>query len=105
MASLAPAPVARPPARAREGGRQWSRASILDAMENLARLRHFVQAFTALVAAVGQDEVRLFDSGRALLASLIAHDDWLPAQFAEADPARYRQYLLHCDPLERFSVS
>lgn len=74
-------------------------------MENLARLRHFVQAFTALVAAAGQDELRLFDEGRALLADLIAHDDWLPAQFAEADPARYRQYLLHCDALERFSVS
>ena len=74
-------------------------------MENLARLRHFVQAFTALVAAAGHDEARLFDEGRALLAALIAHDDWLPAQFAEADPVRYRQYLLHCDPLERFSVS
>ena len=24
--------------------------------------------------------------------------------FAEADAGRYRQYLLHCDPLERFSV-
>jgi predicted metal-dependent enzyme (double-stranded beta helix superfamily) len=74
-------------------------------MENIVRLRQFVQSFTALVAAVGQDEARLFNDGRALLAGLIAYDDWLPAQFTESDPLRYRQYLLHCDPLERFSVS
>jgi predicted metal-dependent enzyme (double-stranded beta helix superfamily) len=29
----------------------------------------------------------------------------LPDAFAKADPARYQQYLLYCDPLERFSVA
>ncbi|MCX7932950.1 MAG: cysteine dioxygenase, partial [Rhodovarius sp.] len=41
--------------------------------------------------------------GKAILADLIAHDDWLPEAFAAPGPT-YRQYLLHCDPLERFSV-
>jgi predicted metal-dependent enzyme (double-stranded beta helix superfamily) len=34
----------------------------------------------------------------------VAHDDWLPAQFAQSNPNRYQQYLLHCDSRERFSV-
>jgi predicted metal-dependent enzyme (double-stranded beta helix superfamily) len=73
-------------------------------MENLARLREFVQAFTRLVDRAGRDEEAVFIEGRALLAGLVAHDDWLPAQFAQPHPDRYQQYLLHCDPLERFCV-
>jgi 3-mercaptopropionate dioxygenase len=72
-------------------------------MTDIARLRRFVQAFTRLVDS-SPDEERIFSEGRALLSELIAHDDWLPDQFAEAHPERYRQYLLHCDPFERFSV-
>ena len=34
----------------------------------------------------------------------MSHDDWLPEEFAAPSPESYRQYLLHCDPLERFSV-
>jgi predicted metal-dependent enzyme (double-stranded beta helix superfamily) len=70
-------------------------------MTNISRLREFVRAFTALA---DQPEQRIFADGRALLAGLVAHDDWLPARFAQPDPERYQQYLLHCDPLERFSV-
>jgi predicted metal-dependent enzyme (double-stranded beta helix superfamily) len=73
-------------------------------MTNIARLRGFVQAFTRLVDTAAQDEERIFGGGKALLSDLIAHDDWLPAQFAQPHPDRYQQYLLHCDPLERFSV-
>ncbi|MFM1892093.1 MAG: hypothetical protein RLZ44_1170, partial [Pseudomonadota bacterium] len=73
-------------------------------MTHIAPLRDFVQAFTRLVQAAGDDEARIFAEGRPLLARLIAHDDWLPAHFAAADPERYQQYLLYCDPLERFSV-
>ncbi|MFL6672933.1 MAG: cysteine dioxygenase [Massilia sp.] len=68
-----------------------------------ARLRDFVRAFTQLVERAPPEE-RIFTDGRSLLAQLVAADDWLPAEFAAPDPARYRQYLLHCDPLERFSV-
>jgi predicted metal-dependent enzyme (double-stranded beta helix superfamily) len=70
---------------------------------NLARLRGFIRAFTLLVDS-GAGEERIFAEGRALLAQLVAVDDWLPPEYAEPDPLRYRQYLLHCDPLERFSV-
>lgn len=73
-------------------------------MENLTRLRDFVHNFTRLVDQAGQDEQRIFVDGKALLSGLIAHDDWLPDQFAQPHPDRYQQYLLHCDPLERFSV-
>jgi predicted metal-dependent enzyme (double-stranded beta helix superfamily) len=73
-------------------------------MENLARLRQFVQDFTRLIDQAGADEQRIFVDGKALLSGLIAHDDWLPAQFSQPHPDRYQQYLLHCDPLERFSV-
>ncbi|MES2152272.1 MAG: cysteine dioxygenase [Pseudomonadota bacterium] len=74
-------------------------------MTNPARLREFIQSFTRLLDAAGQDEARIFSDGKALLAALIAHDDWLPGQFAQPDPGRYQQFLLYCDALERFSVS
>src|SRR5690242_9428628 len=71
--------------------------------ENLDRLRGFVCQLTRLCDAnAGEAEIRQ-QGGRAL-RDLVAADDWLPAEFAEPDPACYRQYLLHCDPLERFSV-
>lgn len=76
---------------------------MLSHMDNIARLRHFVQAFTRLLDE-GADEACIFRDGKALLADLVAHDDWLPAAFARPHPERYQQYLLHCDPLERFSV-
>jgi predicted metal-dependent enzyme (double-stranded beta helix superfamily) len=69
----------------------------------LARLRTFVTDFTLLVEQA-PDEARVVAEGKALLAALVRHDDWLPDAFAQPDPVRYRQYLLHCDPLERFSV-
>jgi 3-mercaptopropionate dioxygenase len=72
-------------------------------MENLPRLRQFIHAFTALIDS-GADEACIFSEGRALLAALIAQDDWLPAACAQPDPDRYQQYLLYCDPAERFSV-
>jgi len=73
-------------------------------MTSTARLRHFVQSFTRLVDHSGDDEARIFSNGKAMLSDLINHDDWLPEEFAQPNPERYQQYLLHCDPLERFSV-
>ena len=73
-------------------------------MENIGRLRDFVLGMTRLVERHGADEPRLLDAGEKLLHSLITHDDWLPAEFAAPSPESYRQYLLYCDPLERFSV-
>ena len=73
-------------------------------MASIARLRNFVHAFTLLAVRSGNDEEQIFTDGKALLSELIRHDDWLPDEFAQPDPERYQQYLLHCDPLERFSV-
>src|SRR5690606_5612080 len=41
---------------------------------------------------------------KALMADLVSHDDWLPECCTVPDPNRYQQFLLHCDPLERFSL-
>jgi predicted metal-dependent enzyme (double-stranded beta helix superfamily) len=70
---------------------------------DLARLRGFVLALAELVGAQ-PDEPTLRQRGSALLADLVRHDDWLPDAYAQPDPERYRQYLLHCDSAERFSV-
>jgi predicted metal-dependent enzyme (double-stranded beta helix superfamily) len=72
-------------------------------MAHQAKLRDFVRAFTLLVDS-GAQEASILREGRMLLANLVAVDDWLPGRFAHPDPQRYRQYLLYCDPLERFSV-
>jgi predicted metal-dependent enzyme (double-stranded beta helix superfamily) len=68
------------------------------------RLRDFVQAMTRLVERHGAHEPKMLDEGEALLRRLIARDDWLPEAFGAHSPESYRHYLLHCDPLERFSV-
>ena len=73
-------------------------------MSQLARLRGFVRDLTGLVERHGAEEQRMLDDGEKLLRGLIAHDDWLPEAYAAPSPESYRQYLLYCDPLERFSV-
>lgn len=74
-----------------------------DRSDPIAPLREFVIEMTRLVDRTN-DEATLVAQGRRLLAQLVARDDWLPDAFAQPDPQFYRQYLLHADPLERFSV-
>ena len=74
-------------------------------MANISRLRSFVQDMTRLVERQGADEPAMLDAGERLLKDLIANDDWLPTEYALPSPESYRQYLLYCDPLERFSVA
>ena len=73
-------------------------------MSNIGPLRSFVQEMTRAVDKFGQDESAMLREGRKLLTRLIACDDWLPQEFAQVHADTYRQYLLYCDPLERFSV-
>ena len=73
-------------------------------MAEISRLREFVVAMTNLVERHGAEEPRMLDEGEKLLRELVTHDDWLPEEFAAASRESYRQYLLYCDPLERFSV-
>ena len=67
------------------------------------RFRNFLQGLTEIIEAK-PDERALLEAASGALRELIAKDDWLPEIFAWPDPERYRQYLLYCDPLERFSV-
>jgi predicted metal-dependent enzyme (double-stranded beta helix superfamily) len=69
----------------------------------LDRLRHLVCELTALCDG-GASEPEVLDRAGASLRDLVSTDDWLPAEFPEPDPAQYRQYLLYCDTLERFSL-
>lgn len=69
----------------------------------IERLRDAVRDFTQLADA-GRNEADTLAAGRDILGRLIAQDDWLPDFVAAADPQYYRQYLLHCDPRERFSI-
>lgn len=74
-----------------------------DAATPIAPLRDFVVALTGLVAR-RLDESALLAAATPLLQRLIADEGWLPAELARPHPQHYRQYLLHADPLERFSV-
>jgi predicted metal-dependent enzyme (double-stranded beta helix superfamily) len=74
-----------------------------DPIDPIRPLREFVVGMTRLVERTS-DEPTLLAEGRQRLAALIADDRWLPDAYSRAEPGVYRQYLLHCDPLERFSV-
>ena len=73
------------------------------APDTIAPLRDFVAGMTRLVDRTN-DEPTLVAEGRKLLSALIANDAWLPEAFTVPNPTTYSQYLLYCDPLERFSV-
>lgn len=73
-------------------------------MKNTQRFRHFIAEMTRLVEKSGHDETVMHEQGGRLLGDLISHDDWLPEECAQPHPQYYQQYLLYCDPLERFSV-
>ncbi len=73
-------------------------------MKNIRRLREFVVGMTGLAERNTGDELAMLRDGGTLLGELIAHDDWLPEMFAAPHSAHHQEYLLYCDPLERFSV-
>jgi predicted metal-dependent enzyme (double-stranded beta helix superfamily) len=70
---------------------------------NPSRLRGFAQSL-ALLLNRHHDEAGILAHGGALLAELVAHDDWLPEAYAQPHPQRYQQHLLHADALGRFSI-
>ncbi len=71
--------------------------------DTIAPLRQFVLDATQIVSTHSQ-EAEIIAAMRAPLARLIERDDWLPDAFAKPHPQYYQQYLLYCDPQERFSV-
>jgi 3-mercaptopropionate dioxygenase len=70
---------------------------------SITRLREFVGDLTDIVEH-DASEAAVLDAMRAPMSRLLAADDWLPDAFAVPHPDRYQQYLLHCDPKQRFSV-
>lgn len=71
--------------------------------DTIAPLREFVISMTNLVSQESA-EANLISEGSELLKTLIQSDDWLPEFCAVPHPEFYQQYLLHADPLGRFSV-
>ena len=70
---------------------------------DISPLRDFVRGMTDLADRHHGDEGTMIDGTKPLLAKLIARDGWLPEEYTiEGDT--YRQYLLHCDPQQRFST-
>lgn len=67
------------------------------------RLSDFVADLSDLLDQTS-DEAVILREGGALLAQLVAQDDWMPEPQTRPDLARYQQYLLHRDPAGRFSV-
>lgn len=76
--------------------------SVVDS-PRIERLRNFVTAFANMLES-GSGEPDILREGSRLLRELIAIDNWLPERYAESPASGYRQYLLHADSLERFSV-
>ena len=69
----------------------------------IERLREFIQGMTQVVEQ-HSNEAEIQAQGAKLLKKLVSQDDWLPASCTQPHPEHYQQYLLHCDPLERFSL-
>lgn len=67
----------------------------------LDRLRHFIATATRLASPTALAQTPALE---AAFADLVCHDDWLPEACTAPHPQYYQQYLLHCDPLERFSL-
>jgi predicted metal-dependent enzyme (double-stranded beta helix superfamily) len=69
----------------------------------IAPLREFVVGMTNLVSHESV-QANLITKGSELLKTLIQSDSWLPEFCTVPHPEFYQQYLLHADPLGRFSV-
>ena len=72
-------------------------------MDTIAPLRDFVIGMTNLVSYESV-EPNLITKGSELLKTLIQTDSWLPEFCTIPHPEFYQQFLLHADPLGRFSV-
>ena len=72
-------------------------------LDSIAPLREFVIGMTNLVSHESVEQ-NLISKGSELLKTLIQSDAWLPEFCTVPHPEFYQQFLLHADPLGRFSV-
>jgi predicted metal-dependent enzyme (double-stranded beta helix superfamily) len=70
---------------------------------NASPMAEFIRATTWLVERTPARPLLLEDV-RTRLTLLLKEPGWLPAAFAAPHPEHYQQYLLWCDPFERFSI-
>ena len=70
----------------------------------IERLRECVARLAEAHNVRPTKEPNLVARCRTALQELVAADDWLPEDFAKPHPQYYQQYLLYCDPLQRFSL-
>lgn len=70
---------------------------------NTPRFLNFLDAMDGIVARAAH-ESSVLDQGEAALKSLIAHNDWLPLEYAKPVSERYQSYALYVDPQARYSV-
>ena len=75
----------------------------LSTTDQIFPLREFIVQMTKLVERESS-EVSLVNESKKYLQTLISTDAWLPEFCTIPHPDYYQQYLLHADPLERFSV-
>jgi predicted metal-dependent enzyme (double-stranded beta helix superfamily) len=73
-------------------------------MQDNGPFRDFLFRFNRLVSRSSGNEREMLQGGDSLLSELVAKDNWLPERFAQPGLRKYRQYLLHCDPMRRYSV-
>ena len=72
-------------------------------LDTIAPLREFVIGMTNLVSHESAEQ-NLISKGSELLKTLIQSDAWLPEFCTVPHPEFYQQFLLHADPLGRFSI-
>ncbi|MEJ5978859.1 cysteine dioxygenase [Novosphingobium sp. PS1R-30] len=68
------------------------------------KFEKFTEQFSQLVEQPWIDEHGILNQGSALLRDLVSTDDWLPEELSRPHPQYYQQYLLHCDPEDRYCV-
>ncbi|MFS8037505.1 hypothetical protein ACI7BZ_11170 [Xanthobacter sp. AM11] len=66
-------------------------------------LKRFIWDIQSMVE-LADSEREILMIGRDLMVRLVAADDWLPAAFATAEDAPFRQFQLYADAMERFCV-
>jgi predicted metal-dependent enzyme (double-stranded beta helix superfamily) len=64
----------------------------------------FVRTLESIVSAGTGSEQELLNDVNHAMRALVASDGWLSERFERSDPVNYRQYLLHADSADRFSV-
>ena len=70
---------------------------------SITPLREFVTSMTKLVEQANEESILVKETATHL-SKLISKDNWLPNFCTIPHSEFYQQYLLHADPLERFSV-